>query len=243
MSFIYGEPEAPKVTSSNSYANGDNQNCGNVITNRPSIKLHHAPGGNSSVSFGGYDSEPTHIAPQAPAQVSPQAPPQAPPSSTGGTPADAAYYKKLTVQELRVLCRDRGLNPGGGKEQLHERLTEAINSGAALPVMVGGGAQQEHVLSSNNFARPDGQNTGNFLTDRNSSRVLAAPGGASSICLGDSEPSRPHSKAHSRQKEDEIQQPIPQGHNIFGEENQVPKIGAVGGVRKDPGGGSSLVLG
>ena len=36
----------------------------------------------------------------------------------------------------------------------------------------------------NNYARPDGQNTGNFLTDRNSSRVLAPPGGSSSFSFG-----------------------------------------------------------
>jgi general stress protein YciG len=38
--------------------------------------------------------------------------------------------------------------------------------------------------SNNNYARPGGQNTGNFMTDRNSSRVLQAPGGASTICFG-----------------------------------------------------------
>ena len=31
----------------------------------------------------------------------------------------------------------------------------------------------------NNYGRPEGQNVGNFLTDRNSSRVLAPPGEAS----------------------------------------------------------------
>ena len=33
--------------------------------------------------------------------------------------------------------------------------------------------------ATNNYARPAGQNVGNFITDRPSSRVLAAPGGAS----------------------------------------------------------------
>lgn len=36
----------------------------------------------------------------------------------------------------------------------------------------------------NNYTRPEGQNVGNFLTDRNSSRVLAPPGGGSSIIFG-----------------------------------------------------------
>jgi protein SPIRAL1 and related proteins len=37
---------------------------------------------------------------------------------------------------------------------------------------------------NNNYNRPSGQNVDNFLTDRPSSRVLAPPGGASSLRLG-----------------------------------------------------------
>jgi hypothetical protein len=33
----------------------------------------------------------------------------------------------------------------------------------------------------NNYSRPEGQNVGNFLGERNSSRVLAPPGGASQV--------------------------------------------------------------
>jgi general stress protein YciG len=47
-------------------------------------------------------------------------------------------------------------------------------------VFDGGDAKNDN----NNYARPGGQNTGNFMTDRNSSRVLQAPGGASTICFG-----------------------------------------------------------
>lgn len=35
--------------------------------------------------------------------------------------------------------------------------------------------------SNNNYHRADGQNTGNFLTDRPSTKVHAAPGGGSSL--------------------------------------------------------------
>jgi hypothetical protein len=38
--------------------------------------------------------------------------------------------------------------------------------------------------AGNNYARPAGQNVGNFLTDRPSSRVLAPPGGGSQITFG-----------------------------------------------------------
>ncbi|KAJ8774546.1 hypothetical protein K2173_016992 [Erythroxylum novogranatense] len=35
--------------------------------------------------------------------------------------------------------------------------------------------------SSNNYLRADGQNTGNFITDRPSTKVHSAPGGGSSL--------------------------------------------------------------
>lgn len=36
-------------------------------------------------------------------------------------------------------------------------------------------------VNDNNYSRPAGQNVGNFLTDKPSSRVLAPPGGASTF--------------------------------------------------------------
>ena len=44
-----------KHQSSNAYANGSDQNCGNVITDRPTTRLHAPPGGHSSISFGADD--------------------------------------------------------------------------------------------------------------------------------------------------------------------------------------------
>ncbi|KAK9276405.1 hypothetical protein L1049_005938 [Liquidambar formosana] len=38
-----------------------------------------------------------------------------------------------------------------------------------------------HSNPSNNYFRADGQNTGNFITDRPSTKVHAAPGGGSSL--------------------------------------------------------------
>ena len=43
---------ARSTKGSNAYANGANQNCGNVITDRPTTRLHAPPGGTSSVTFG-----------------------------------------------------------------------------------------------------------------------------------------------------------------------------------------------
>ena len=36
----------------------------------------------------------------------------------------------------------------------------------------------------NNYGRPEGQNVGNFLTDKTSSRVIQPPGGKSQISFG-----------------------------------------------------------
>jgi len=38
--------------SSNKFANGANQNCGNSITDRPATRVHQAPGGASTVCLG-----------------------------------------------------------------------------------------------------------------------------------------------------------------------------------------------
>eukprot|EP00271_Cylindrocystis_brebissonii_P000415 TRINITY_DN10509_c0_g1_i1.p1 TRINITY_DN10509_c0_g1~~TRINITY_DN10509_c0_g1_i1.p1 ORF type:complete len:311 (+),score=58.41 TRINITY_DN10509_c0_g1_i1:207-1139(+) len=43
----------PVTTSSNAYANNNDQNCGNYITNRPSVRLHQPAGGASQVFLGG----------------------------------------------------------------------------------------------------------------------------------------------------------------------------------------------
>jgi len=81
-----------------------------------------------------------------------------------------------------------------------EAPTYAQQGGAAA-AMYGGGAPAAYVArpppaasggllgesrgpTTNNYARAEGQNLGNFMTDRNSSRVLAPPGGASSIRFG-----------------------------------------------------------
>jgi SPIRAL1-like protein len=50
----------------------------------------------------------------------------------------------------------------------------------------------------NNYSRAEGQNVGNFLTDRPSSRVLAAPGGQSSIVFGTEGDSAPVQRATGR---------------------------------------------
>uniref|UniRef100_K3X8R6 Uncharacterized protein n=1 Tax=Globisporangium ultimum (strain ATCC 200006 / CBS 805.95 / DAOM BR144) TaxID=431595 RepID=K3X8R6_GLOUD len=49
----YGGPAVgSRERSSNSYANGSNQNAGNVLTDRRITRIHAPPGGTSSITFG-----------------------------------------------------------------------------------------------------------------------------------------------------------------------------------------------
>ena len=52
------------------------------------------------------------------------------------------------------------------------------------------------VVGRNNYGRAEGQNVGNFMTGRNSSRVLAPPGGGSSFSLAN-DGSEEHARAHT----------------------------------------------
>jgi SPIRAL1-like protein len=229
--------------SSNAFASNNSQNSGNVITDRSTTRVRHAPGGGSSFSFGWTEDEPAPVRQQqevapapfdrqpptpdrvallearlasmgastAPAPVrapvfeeaAPRAEPvfvqpaaaaapvyQEPepvyeaPAVAVGNPATQDDMKRMTQQELRIVLRERKLNPGGGKADLIERYFDAVKAGACAPMLM----NTKSVSSAkvvNNYARPDGQNTGNFMTDRNSSRVLAPPGGRSNFSFGD----------------------------------------------------------
>ena len=48
----YGMRSDARANSSNAYANGADQNCGNFITDRTTSRVLKAPGGGSSISFG-----------------------------------------------------------------------------------------------------------------------------------------------------------------------------------------------
>eukprot|EP00197_Chlamydomonas_leiostraca_P015503 CAMPEP_0202867218 /NCGR_PEP_ID=MMETSP1391-20130828/8941_1 /ASSEMBLY_ACC=CAM_ASM_000867 /TAXON_ID=1034604 /ORGANISM="Chlamydomonas leiostraca, Strain SAG 11-49" /LENGTH=187 /DNA_ID=CAMNT_0049547235 /DNA_START=80 /DNA_END=643 /DNA_ORIENTATION=+ len=119
------------------------------------------------------------------------------------TPAEVDnVIRPLLLKDLRIQCRVRGVSPGGGIEQLRQRLKEhmlesndfAIKDETGADVSSGpsvaGQTTHDQAAGSlqNNYVRPAGQNVGNFITDRPSSRVLAAPGGKSQIVFGDSEP-------------------------------------------------------
>lgn len=111
--------------------------------------------------------------------------------------------KGLLLKDLRIQCRARGVSPAGSRESLMERIKEhmietqdfTMKAEGTLPestAQAGGGEAFNvgDVPHGNNYSRPEGQNVGNFLTNRSSSRVLAAPGGASQIFFGEDEPTK-----------------------------------------------------
>ncbi|KAF5835602.1 hypothetical protein DUNSADRAFT_7150 [Dunaliella salina] len=112
------------------------------------------------------------------------------------TPADAdAVLRPVLLKDLRIQCRARGLTPAGGQEALRERLKEHMLATGDFTLkdeqgktIIPDQIRAEVDRVTNNYARPDGQNVGNYLTDRNTSRVLAPPGGHSQISLGGDEP-------------------------------------------------------
>lgn len=103
--------------------------------------------------------------------------------------------KPLLLKDLRIQCRARGINPGGSREALQERVKDHMmetgnfglvaewNGEIAQGVPQPKANRADHAaegaigVNNNNYSRSSGQNVGNFLTDRPSSRVLAPPGG------------------------------------------------------------------
>merc|ERR1712187_872951 len=49
--------------SANAFAHGSNQNSGNVITNRSSTRVRHAPGGRSSIRLGDENTNTSNLPP------------------------------------------------------------------------------------------------------------------------------------------------------------------------------------
>jgi SPIRAL1-like protein len=204
---VFGVPSAAHAASSNAFANGSDQNNGNFITDRPTTRLHAPPGGHSQISFGtdnvfsapvtssrpntaaaaakereqtGSDIFGAAPAPQQQQQqqeVVEEAPPPLHVAATEQT------FKAMMIAELRTLCREHGISPAGSKTTLVERLCEAIASGE-VAIMVANKGTSGVSKVGNNYGRAEGQNVGNFMTGRNSSRVLAPPGGGSTFSLG-----------------------------------------------------------
>ena len=84
------------------------------------------------------------------------------------------YARSITIPDGVSLVCVHFHSPAGNKNALAERLIQAIYDGAEpLPVSQAEADRTAGIKKvENNYNRPDGQNTGNFITDRPSSRVI-----------------------------------------------------------------------
>ena len=117
------------------------------------------------------------------------------PAAPATVEATEVEIKAMMHGELRALCREHGLSPAGSKETLVERVVQAMHCGQARVMVANKGACGVSSVG-NNYGRAEGQNVGNFMTGRNSSRVLAPPGGGSSFSLAN-DGSEEHARAHT----------------------------------------------
>ena len=182
--------------SANAFASGRDQNCGNVVTGRPTSRVLAPPGGTQTFTLGNTDDDSneennTALVPSSSSSS----------SESSSVVVDPLALKRMPLSELRTLCRRHSLQPAGCKDALVERLEDWMmmmnnntNTGVEISRDVFDATRaapgttrarennnnNNNKNNNNNYARATSQNVGNFLTERPTSRVLAPPGGASS---------------------------------------------------------------
>ncbi|CAE7589549.1 unnamed protein product [Symbiodinium natans] len=202
----------PARVTSNSYANGSNQNCGNVISDIPSTRVAAPPGGKSSICLGWDDRPAARPAGRPPAEDASRA--QARPAGEAlrrdhRSPEDLAYgtrpressnsyasgNSQNTGNVLTGVPTTRVLRPPGGASEM-SLAWDTGSKGNSAATMPPAGARraapqdaheafgQRVRVSSNSYANGADQNCGNVLSDTPTTRVLRPPGGGSSLNLG-----------------------------------------------------------
>eukprot|EP00955_Chlamydomonas_euryale_P066199 359472-Chlamydomonas_euryale.AAC.8 len=152
------------------------QNVGNFITDKPSSRVLAPPGGQSTISFGNYQ-EPAamHRMPSAGRR-----------SGSGRNGAGQQPGPVLGGPGMPPF--PHAAMPDWQRPPLHQAGRPPLPPSGYGHADAGAyaGAPMEHSRgNNNNYARPGGQqNVGNFITDKPSSRVLAPPGGKSTISFG-----------------------------------------------------------
>jgi hypothetical protein len=178
------------------------------MTGRNTSRVLQAPGGTQSFTLGEEEEEAYLESSRLAAQPSfPTVSGRRNEEETSST-IDPSALKSMTLPDLRILCRNNNIQPAGCKETLVERLEEMIARGVSVLAVktktttsslgppssstknntnTGNSTTTLNRVplsnennNNNNYVRSNSQNVGNFLTGRNSSRVLAPPGGASS---------------------------------------------------------------
>lgn len=180
-----------KKLSANAFAMGTNQNCGNVLTEKPTTRLHQAPGGTATICLGSDDSA------SAPAErVSADKFAQGANQNSGNVLTDRSTTRLHQAPGgASTLCLGgdypedapaRTPSKGATKGRTGGKGCAQAPGGTATIVLGGddtASASAERI-SANKFAQGSNQNCGNFLTDRSTTRLHQAPGGTSTVCLG-----------------------------------------------------------
>ncbi len=86
-----------------------------------------------------------------------------------------SLLQRLTV---RVSVGLHQIGTDGAQENVPQGPVQ-VDATGGNSLFMGSKASDAKGEINNNYGRPEGQNVGNFLTDRNSSRVLAPPGESS----------------------------------------------------------------
>eukprot|EP00928_Gymnodinium_smaydae_P062591 TRINITY_DN46417_c0_g1_i1.p1 TRINITY_DN46417_c0_g1~~TRINITY_DN46417_c0_g1_i1.p1 ORF type:complete len:952 (-),score=194.60 TRINITY_DN46417_c0_g1_i1:70-2925(-) len=195
--------QSPTRVSSNAFANGASQNCGNGITDRPTTLVHQAPGGTSTICLGGnfpdgpsvgvstarptaFTSLPEGAVSRGVASCLDSSTAGADVVAQGGTGAAVGGPASVTLgcDDTAGLLREHEAHRQVVVEtpDAVPRFTQA--PGGTSTVCLGGGDSVAALASANAFAHGANQNAGNVMTGRPTTRLLHAPGGASTLCLG-----------------------------------------------------------
>lgn len=131
-----------------------------------------------------------------PAVVAPQGYQQFTPSGGGGAysyQSNGAMAPPGGYSQVQL----GGYSDYAGAQQQQQYGAPPQTGGGGGVASFGASSQDQRAggYLSNNYSRPGGQNTGNFITDRPSSKVLAPPGGKCQISFGDYTPSYQQSSA------------------------------------------------
>ncbi|XP_043706466.1 protein SPIRAL1-like 2 isoform X2 [Telopea speciosissima] len=95
---------------------------------------------------------------------------------SGEAPKPAARQAEPVAKQAEPV-QSQGQGANNGPPQKPTVASPPVDNSKLIPAGIQGNTSK----NANNYFRADGQNTGNFITDRPSTKVHAAPGGGSSL--------------------------------------------------------------